>query len=246
MKTCRKPTLAKSFRRGLERLECRDVPSFSIPALNSLPSATAQLYLDFNGHFEPVWGAYSNITTPAYSVDTDTSTFTEAEIANIENIWARVAEDFAPLKINVTTVEPAVLAPGQPISAANKKALRVAIGGNSADWYGAGYGGVGYINSFTNSIANVCYVFPNTSSNSTYWLASTVSHEGGHSFGLRHQSRYDAEGNLVLEYEYGNSSWAPLMGTQIYSTSVTTWHYGATTSPALSARTPMSIFIPSP
>ena len=100
----------------------------SIPALNSNPGASASLYLDFNGHFEPVWGAYTNITTPAYDIDGDVTTFNDVELANIQAAWEAVAEDYAPFNINVTTVEPSVLAPGMPISAANGVALRVAIG----------------------------------------------------------------------------------------------------------------------
>ena len=80
------------------------------PALHSNPSASDALYLDFDGHFEPVWGSYSNLTTPSYDVDGDTSTFTDGELANIGTIWAAVAEDYAPFNLDVTTVRPAVLA----------------------------------------------------------------------------------------------------------------------------------------
>ena len=115
-----------------ERLEDRRLlslsPLDSIPVLNSNPGAPASLYLDFNGHFEPVWGSYTNITTPVYDIDGDPTTFSDAELANIRAVWETVAEDYAPFNINVTTVEPSVLAPGVPIAAANKVAMRVAIG----------------------------------------------------------------------------------------------------------------------
>ena len=120
-----------------ERLEDRRLlslsPLDSIPVLNSNSSASASLYLDFNGHFESVWGSYTNVTTPVYDVDGDRTTFSDLELANIRDIWTTVAEDYAPFNINVTTVEPSVLAAGVPISAANGVALRVAIGGTSQE-----------------------------------------------------------------------------------------------------------------
>ncbi len=84
-------------------------PLDSIPALNSNPGATASLYLDFDGHFQAVWSSYTNITTPAYDVDGDATTFSDEELANIQTIWETVAEDYSPFNINVTTLEPSVL-----------------------------------------------------------------------------------------------------------------------------------------
>ena len=54
---------------------------------------------------------------------------------NIQTVWATVAEDFAPFNIDVTTVEPSVLADNAPPTDANGVAMRVAIGGKSTDWY---------------------------------------------------------------------------------------------------------------
>lgn len=205
-------------------------PLSAVPVLNSFPGATAQLYLDFDGHFEAVWGSYSNVSNPAYDVDGDESTFSDAELANIEEIWRIVAEDFAPFKINVTTVQPAVLAPGVPIGDANKIALRVAIGG-TPDVLGEGTGlaGMGYINSFTSSIANVCYVLPASfnTRDSPVSMANFISHEAGHSFGLHHQSEYDANGVQVREYSMGDMlTWAPIMGNIMRREQTTVWHNG--------------------
>ena len=74
-------------------------PLDSIPALHSNPGAPATLYLDFDGHFEPVWGGYTNATTPAYDVDGDASSFSDKELQNIEEIWARLWPRISPPSI---------------------------------------------------------------------------------------------------------------------------------------------------
>ena len=203
----RKHARLRHRRLQAERLEDRRLlslsPLDSIPVLNSNSSASASLYLDFNGHFESVWGSYTNVTTPVYDVDGDRTTFSDLELANIRDIWSIVAEDYAPFNINVTTVEPAVLAAGVPSSAANGVALRVAIGGTSQEVLNMSYAGYAYYNSFTSSTANVAYVFPESL---TGWPAVMVgncaSHEAGHSFGLRHQSYggvYKLDGDHVCQ-----------------------------------------------
>ncbi len=181
-----------------------------------------QLYLDLNGHFEAQWGSYSNITTPVFDQDGDPTTFSDAELESIYDIWSRVTEDFAPFNVNVTTVEPPELAPGVPETAANGVAMRISIGGNGS-WYGAVVRGVAYINSFTNSIPNVAYVF----SDNSQWPGDTASHEAGHSFGLHHQSVYDQNGVKTEENSTGSGDWRPIMGTS--SKDVTTWHNGTST-----------------
>lgn len=199
-------------------------PLESLPALHSFTGAPASLYLDFNGDYEPAGGGYGESWTPVYDCDGDPTTFSDAELTNIQTIWAMVAEDFAPFNIDVTTVEPPVLADNVPRSDANGVALRVAIGGKSTDWYEAGYGGLSCVNSFTNGFANIAYVFPSSLVNIT---ADSVSHEAGHSFGLQEQSEYDANGVMVAKYNPGDLySWVPLMGATYYSTPVSTWYNG--------------------
>lgn len=192
------------------------LPLTSIPILHSLPGAAASIYLDFDGHFEPIWGSYSNISTPVFDIDGDPTTFSDLELTRIANIWARVAEDFAPFQINVTTENPG--------NFSNGVGLRIAIGG-SYDWYGSPAGGVAYVNSFTSSVANTAYVFPNALGLSEKSIAEAASHEAGHAFGLRHQSVYDTNGIKTAEYNPGGAGWAPIMGVSYYQP-LTTWHNG--------------------
>jgi len=197
-------------------------PLTAIPALNSLPGAAVSLYLDFDGHFESQWGSFSNVTTPVYDQDGDTSTFSDGELASIQRIWEHMAEDYAPFDVNVTTVDPGDFGNGE--------ALRVSIGGNGS-WTGGNYGGVAYVDSFTNSIANTVYVFSdNLGNGNAKYTAQASSHEAGHGFGLRHQSSYDADGNKVADYYQGpGDGRAPIMGNSYYATRGL-WWYGTSTS----------------
>ncbi len=196
-------------------------PLTAVPALSSRPGATAKIYLDFNGHTEAAWGEFRNVVTPAYDVDGDRSSFSATELANIQQIWARVAEDYSPFNIDVTTIDPG--------NFANKVAVRVAIGGNHSDWFKQGAGGVAYIGGFYNSASNVAYVFEDALGNGNpRSVAEAASHEAGHTFGLQHQSLWSGS-RLVSAYNEGNASWAPIMGVGYYSAR-TTWHSGATSN----------------
>ena len=196
-------------------------PLSAIPVLNSLAGAAASLYLDFNGHFDAVWGSYSNITTPAFDQDGDATTFSSGELSTIQQIWQYVAEDYAPFKINVTTVLPA--------SFANGVAQRVVIGGNGS-WLGQSAGGVSYVNSFTNSLTNSSYVFTkNLGNGNAKYTGEASSHEAGHAFGLQHQSRYSGATKVAEYYAGAGDGRAPIMGNS-YSTTRGLWWNGTTTS----------------
>lgn len=194
-------------------LNQQSFPLSAIPALSSDPSAPASIYLDFDGHFEPVWFTHQNVTTPPFDIDGDPTTFSAEELIRIQQIWAIVAEDFAPYNVNVTTVEPA--------SFANGEGLRVAIGGSSSDWYGNPAFGVALVNSFSNASPNTAYTFSESVVQSNWTgealskvVGEVTSHEAGHAFGLRHQSTWDAQGNKTQEYsDNGADAFrAPIMG----------------------------------
>ena len=192
-----------------------------LPQLSSKPGAPATIFLDFDGHTEIIWGSYYNVVTKVYSQDSNLSSFSSTEVASIQEIWARVAEDYAPFNINVTTV--------QPSSFANKVAIRVAIGGSYSDWFGQPAGGVAYIGGFYNSASNVAYVFEdNLGNGNPKYVAEAASHEAGHTFGLLHQAVWNGN-QKVEEYNPGNANWAPIMGVGYYSAR-TTWHQGPTSN----------------
>src|SRR5262249_14361203 len=141
----------------------------------------ATLYLNFAGDYNASWGSYSNITMPAYDTDGDPTTFSATELSNIQQIWQRVAELYAPFNINVTTVDPGSYADGV--------ALKIDIGGDSG-WTSMLMGGISYVGSFSSAAApNISFVFPAQLGNGApVPTADAAAHEAGHEFGLQHQA----------------------------------------------------------
>lgn len=74
-------------------------------ALNSKPNSSRTIALIFRG-YDPTNTRFEKVAGtphfPEYSIDNSPS-FSDEEHARIQDIWARVAEDFAPFDVNVTT-----------------------------------------------------------------------------------------------------------------------------------------------
>lgn len=227
-----------------DRTLCATHALSALPALNSLPIPTGNpadtkiLYLDFNGHYQADWSGYTPGQTPAFDLDGDATTFSDRELRVIREVWMRVAEDYAPFNVNVTTVEPPEL---QSDNVANGRALRVVIGGGCDDWMfpgqpdrTSGWSKAGYYN----DLPNVVYVFSRTINrwatrgdfnegraiNLAAAVATTASHEAGHDYGLNHQRVLDGD-TVVNEYDPGTETWTPIMGNNL-ANDRTTWHNG--------------------
>ena len=184
-----------------------------VPVLNSHPSATPVIFLDFDGHY--VSGTSWNYNGP---INCEPATLTNEQITKIFN---NVAEDYSPFNINVTTDS------SNYWSAPVKQRMRVVLTVSSS-WYGSA-GGVAYTNSFTWGDNTPCFVFTQLLQNNVKNISEAAAHEAGHTLGLRHQATYDANCNLVSSYNTGVGSgeagWAPIMGVGYYRNS-TTWHDG--------------------
>ena len=142
--------------------------------------------------------------------------------AAITEVFDRVAEDYRPFNINVTTSEAKFNA------APYNKRMRVVIT-TSNEWYGTGAGGVAYINSFTWGDNSPCFVFSALLGYSVKNVAEAASHEAGHTLGLRHQSSYNAACTKLSDYNWGQGTgeigWAPIMGAG-YNQNLTLWNSG--------------------
>lgn len=185
-----------------------------VPKLNSYPEAAATIYLDFDG--ETVTGTAWNWGGPIVA---QPSGFSNTAITEIFN---RVAEDYRPFNINITT-DPAVYA-AAPI----RQRTRVIIT-TTHQWYGTSAGGIAFLGSFTFGDDSPAWVFSALLNNKAKHVAEACSHESGHTLGLYHQSTYDANCNKTAEWSAGTGTgeigWAPIMGNS-YSRNLTTWHKG--------------------
>jgi hypothetical protein len=200
-------------------------------SLNSNPGANHTIYLDFDGHTTQgtLWNTpeRNTITTPSYDIDGNSSSFSIQELQNIWQIWQRVAEDFIPFNINVTTALPSLDKLIKSSSTDTQWGIRVAIGGSSSDWYSPSAGGVAYHDSFNLDSDTPAFVFSkNLVNGNPQAVADAISHEVGHSLGLRH------DGQASREYYNGQESdstwWIPLMGASdwLRNQQLTQWSNG--------------------
>ncbi len=196
--------------------------------LSSLPSATKTIYLDFDGHTTSGtwWNTSFNngaaFTTPPFSIDSDPA-FSDAELERIQFIWQRVAEDFAPFNVNVTTKDPGVAGITRSGSGDTTWGIRVIVGGSWSDWFGSSAGGVAYLNTFGSSLDMGVFVFSNNLSSGEKNIAEAISHEVGHSLGLGHDGT--SSSGYYTGHGSGDTGWAPIMGVGYYR-ELTQWSRG--------------------
>ncbi len=172
----------------------------AIPILSSLPRAEATIYLDFDGEVIEghSWEGGRRIIAPAYNMPA----------SEVLSMWRRVAEDFAPYEVNVTTDLQAYLRAPQ--------GLRIRCITTTNNFAGAG--GVAFSNTFRQSGEPVCWNFYRGNAG-----ALVISHEVGHTFGLHHddtttQGYYGGHGS-------GTMSWGPIMGAP-YNQNICQWSKG--------------------
>jgi hypothetical protein len=194
-------------------------PLSAVPALNSRPGAAMKLFLDFNGH-APVIGWIPGVNvpeTPAFDRDKRPDSFSAQELKAIQEMWARTAEKFSPFNLNVTTVDP---------GNENDFETAVMVFGGEGEWTQAGVtlAGIAPMFGFTSPLTrNVGFTFTGVGLTNLA-AAETAAHEGGHMFGLEHQSLYSDSGTLIAEYSTGDQYIAPIMGISDFADRGLWWY----------------------
>jgi hypothetical protein len=194
--------------------------------LHSRPGATKTIYLDFNGFTisGTAWNTSHNggadIIAPPWDTDGDPVTFGSAERTAIQRIWLRVAEDYIPYDVDVTTEdtgEAALTRTTTSDQVFGVRALVSAIGSYFGD-----PGGISYVGDFDNvgDKYKPSLIFPENLGNSEKNIAEAISHEVGHSLGLSHDGTTNGS-----SYYSGQGNWAPIMGVG-YSKPITQWSRG--------------------
>lgn len=193
-------------------------------ALHSKPGSTNVLFLDFDGH--TITGTAWNGSEPSFSAapfntESGDGTLTDNERAQIQEIWHRIAEDFAPFDVDVTTEQPTTFTntTGHVLITRNTDTTGKAMPYSNA-------GGVAYVGVWGSS--NYAYYSPalvyyDNLASATFYIAEAAAHEAGHNLNLSHDG--SASNSYYSGHGSGFVSWAPIMGVGYYN-NVTQWSKG--------------------
>ena len=205
--------------------------------LHSYPGAKRTIFLDFDGTSVrgTAWNRHVGVRAGRHSgwdPGNNGRGFSAGEKRVVQSLWARVAEDYAPFAVDVTTEQPR----GARIHRSSKRdkvfGTRVLIS-ESRQAHGAicrrACGGVSFINIF-DSVGKAhrrhqpAWVFPAGLRQHLKAVAEATTHEAGHTFGLVHDGTNGLLGGT--DYYQGHRSWAPIMGAA-YFRPITQWSRGS-------------------
>ncbi len=200
--------------------------------LHSNPGVKRTIFLDFDGTTvqNTAWNDQLGVRNGGHTgwdPGNNGRKFSARERRMVQSIWARVAEDYAPFAVDVTTEQPSE----DRITRRNKTdkvfGTRVLIT-DSRQAHEAicnrNCGGVAFLNVFSvpgpaHRRHQPAWVFPAGLGQDVKAVAEAATHEAGHTFGLVH------DGALLTDYYQGHGTWAPIMGAS-YFRPITQWSNG--------------------
>lgn len=200
--------------------------------LASKPGASKVLYLDFDGYSTSgtAWNSGAAINALPFDTDGLPSSFSAAEQEAIQKVWQRVAEDYAPFDVNVTTADPGTAAIRRTSSTDANYGSRVVITKNT--FYNCSCGGVAYVGTYDYASSSTpdyyqpAWVFYDALGNGfEKYVAEAAAHEAGHNLGLSHDGRTSPVEGYYGGHGSGDTSWAPIMGVG-YSRNLSQWSQG--------------------
>ncbi len=216
-----------------QRLESDAAPAALAPLnqtflLHSRAGAQRTIYLDFNGATltGTAWNSGGNtLFAQPFDTDGNTAAFSDAELERVQYIWQRVAEDYAPFNVDVTTQEP-------PPASLTRTNLADQVYGttalitNRSGVYNCSCGGVAYLGIYddTSDFFKPALVFWDAlGPGDEKYVAEATSHEVGHNLGLNHDGY--SGGSYYPGHGAGETGWAPIMGVGYYQ-SLVQWSKG--------------------
>jgi hypothetical protein len=206
--------------------------------LHSKPGSWRVMYLNFVGTtlLNTIWnsrasrgrGSDTPLPVQPFSLDSTPNSFSTAELTLIQRVWQRVAEDFAPFDVDVTTQPPSEadltrVERGQPNDTFGTMAL-ITRRTLETDCSCAG---IAYLSTF-DDIGNYykpALVFFDVLASDEKNIAEAISHELGHSVGLSHDGALGGV-EYYAGHGFGPTGWAPIMGVG-YSKELVQWNNGS-------------------
>jgi hypothetical protein len=198
--------------------------------LHSNPGANLTILLDFDGSSvsDTAWNASYGVspgTHPAWDPAGNGPSFSDSERLQVQQVWAMVAEDYAPFNVDITTEDTGADQINRSSSADTVYGTRVLVTPSSDPFVkicSSACGGVAYLNVFASvgDYQQPAWVFPQALGNNAKYVAEAASHEAGHNLGLQH------DGTSTADYYTGHGIWAPIMGAG-YDKPLVQWSAGS-------------------
>lgn len=195
----------------------------NILKLHSRPGAANTIFVDFDGATisETAWNSNAGVRSwkaRPYDADNNPQSFNAEEVSAMADIWRRIAEDFAPFNVDITTEDPGRTRANTAwvlVTHSEQRSTQPLPHPESSS--------VAYMNilgfSHTGYYSPAMVYYNNLEAADL--IAGAVSHNVGHMLGLSH----DTPAASGKSGDQGLVSWAPVMGLD-HRKHVTQWSNG--------------------
>lgn len=198
-----------------------DVPGD--PAGGSKPGAPYTVYLDFDG--ATLENTEWNRANGADVIELEANAAASDE-DYVYQVWARVAEDYAPFNINVTTADPGADALHKTSEDDAEYGMTAVITDSTELSDGGQASGKAWLGGFGSEFLSPALVFaPVARDSNPADVGNITSHEVGHTFNLNHDGIGDDEYYGDTQPADPQTLWGPIMGAP-WATPLSHWSPG--------------------